>query len=328
MARMRIGLVGGGNIGRVHASAYRTIEGVDLIGIADADPLTRAEAERRFGAPTCATLDDLLAGGCDVVDVCLPTPGHRAAVEAALAAGVRHVFVEKPLARTVADGRAMLAAAERAGATLYVGHVVRFTPAFQALREAVLRGDVGTAAVVRTARGGPHPPGPWFADHAQSGGVLVDMLVHDFDWLRWTFGEVERVYCRVAGLTGRVDYALATLRLRSGAIAHVEGSWAQGRFGTAVEVAGDAGLLRHDSRETEPLAFDLLPDEAPDGPAWREHPDFVGAGAPHARELAHFVACARDGRTPLITGEDALAALQVAEAALEAAHTGQPVALG
>src|SRR5205085_108295 len=143
----------------------------------------------------------------DVVDVCVPTPAHRAAVEAALAAGVEHVFVEKPIARTVADAEAMLAAAARAGATLYVGHVVRFTPAFVALREAVLRGDVGTPAVVRTARGGPYPAGTWFADRAQSGGAVVDMLVHDFDWLRWTFGEVERVYCRIAGAAGRVDYA-------------------------------------------------------------------------------------------------------------------------
>jgi predicted dehydrogenase len=204
---------------------------------------------------------------------------------------------------------------------------VRFTPAFVALREAVLRGDVGTPAVVRTARGGPRPSGTWFSDHVQSGGVLIDVLVHDFDWLRWTFGEVERVYCRTVAPTAPIDYALVTLRLRSGAIAHVEGTWAQGRFGTSVEVAGDAGLLRHDSRETEPLSFDLLPGEPAEGPAWRDHPDFVGADAPHARELAHFVECARTGAPPLITAADALAALRIAEAALEAARSREAVAL-
>ena len=183
------------------------------------------------------------------------------------------------------------------------------------------------AAGLANARGGPRPAGTWFADHAQSGGVLIDVLVHDFDWLRWTLGEVERVSCRTAGQEGRIDYALVTLRFRSGAIAHVEGAWAQGRFGTSVEVAGDGGLLRHDSRESDPIVFDLLPGEPADGPAWRDHPDFVGAAAPHARELAHFVECVRTGARPLITAADALAALRIAEAALEAAGTGEAVAL-
>lgn len=319
---MRIGIAGGGYIARVHAAAYARIADAEVVAVAERDADARGSWP---GVPTHESLEDLLAaGGLDVLDVCLPTPLHRSAVEAGIRAGLKQLICEKPLARTVADARAIVEAVEAAGATLYVGQVVRFWPSFVAIRDAIVRGDIGAPAVARSSRVGPPSSSRWFNDAAQSGGVILDMLVHDFDFLRWCLGEVERVYAKA------VDhrYALVTLRFRSGAIGHVEGSWLSGRFRTTIEVAGDRGMVSHDSLVGDPLRWDLLPGEQTAAAAWSAFPEVAGPESPQVRELMHFVECARTGKAPLITGRDALAAVAIACAAEESARTGLPVELG
>ena len=138
------------------------------------------------------------------------------------------------------------------------------------IKQKIDAGDLGTVGVVRTSRRSPFLLGwnDWYADWRVSGGVLMDLVIHDFDYLRWTLGEVERVYAR--GMLGReynrLDYVLATLRFQSGAIAHVEGHWGYpGPFNYSIEVAGSHALLTVDS--TEPASLQLIsgaPEEVPD----------------------------------------------------------------
>ena len=141
----------------------------------------------------------------DIIDICTPTPLHRDYVERAAAAG-KAIFVEKPLARTLADCDAMVAAVNRAGVPAMPGHVVRFFPEYAAAKRLVDAGGVGKPAAIRTARlaGFPGQEGRpnWYADPQQSGGLVLDLILHDFDWLRWTFGPITRVYAK--GLYGKV----------------------------------------------------------------------------------------------------------------------------
>jgi UDP-N-acetylglucosamine 3-dehydrogenase len=316
---VRVALVGAGTMGTVHAEAWRRLPGVELVAILARDP---SPLPGRLGVAAVSSWEELLAHGPELVDVCVPTDLHPAFVLRAAAAGL-HVVVEKPLALRLEDGRAMIAACAAAGVRLFVAHVVRFFPEYARARELVRAGAVGRVGVVRTFRGGGPPRGvdDWFADPARSGGPVLDLLIHDFDWLRWTLGEVRRVFCRVAD--GR--HAIATLRCADGAIAEVTGSWAHpAGFHTAFEVAGSEGLLAHDSRRAAPLTLSLR--RPADGGGGTAVPAAVAAQDPYTRELAHFLACLRDGGEPLVTAADALAALAVALAASASARSGLPCA--
>jgi len=147
------------------------------------------------------------------------------------------------------------------GPRLFVGHVVRFFPEYVGIKDKIDAGELGTIGVVRTSRRSPFLSGwnDWYTDWRVSGGVLVDLLIHDSDFLRWAIGDVERVYaCGVLGREyNRRDYALVTLRFESSAIAQVEGHWGYpGPFNYSIEVAGSRALLSADS--TEPATLELI----------------------------------------------------------------------
>jgi UDP-N-acetylglucosamine 3-dehydrogenase len=226
---MRIGLVGAGFMGGVHLNAYADIPDVEVVGVADARVESAVAGAAIVGARPYASYDELVAAeDVEVVDVCLPTAFHREIAVRAAGEG-RHVILEKPISRTIEDAQEILDAFSNDGPRLFVGHVVRFFPEYVGIKEKIDAGDLGTVGVVRTSRRSPFLLGwnDWYADWRVSGGVLLDLVIHDFDFLRWALGEVERVYAR--GVLGheynRLDYALVTLRFESGAIAHVEGHW-------------------------------------------------------------------------------------------------------
>ncbi len=321
----RVALIGAGNIGRVHARHWNRLPGAEIVGILD----PREDAAHALGSPFTDWDALLTQTQPDIVDVCTPTPLHREYVEKAAAAG-KAVFVEKPLARTLADCDALIAAVERAGVPAMVGHVLRFFPEYAAAKRRVDAGAVGAPAAIRTARlsGFPAWSGPpnWYADPAQSGGVALDLILHDFDWLRWTFGPVSRVYAK--GLygqeqyEGRLDYALVTLRFASGAIAHVTGSWAHpGGFHTTFEIAGDGGLIEHDSARSAPLTASLRGGgTVPESPlAPQEDPYYL--------ELAAFVAALDTNSPPPVTLHDGREAARIGLAAIESIETGKVVQL-
>lgn len=253
--------------------------------------------------------------------ICTPRPPWRH-----LAAG-KYVLCEKPLAR-------MLAAAEtcalwrNADRLLLVGHVVRFFPEFVRLREAVLTGG-GEAAVVRMARVASYPRSAddW-RDHPEySGGVVLDMGYHDLDWLLWTLAPAE-VYARGLYAQPRplLDYALLTVRMACGVIAHVESSWAE-REGFRVhgEVAGDGDLETVTAPNRRPTA-------RRSGTPWRRPgvrvPRTCTVRSPYALQaLAHWARVLAGREPPITPPADALAALRLGLAALEAMHSGQPVRL-
>jgi len=154
------------------------------------------------------------------------------------------------------------------------------------------------------------------------------MIIHDFDFLRWCFGGVERVYAKGLVNThhfGKVDYALVTFRFASGLIAHVEGSWSHpGGFRTRCEIAGTKGLLSFDSQRDVPLRVETPAQATGGGVAVPESPVLED---PYSLELKHFIDCVKEGRAPCITAEDAYEALEMALAALESIETGRPVSL-
>ena len=324
---MKVGVVGAGFIGAIHLNAYAKMPDVEVVGVADALPEVAATGAAVVGARSYSSYEDLIAAEeVDFVDVCLPTAYHRNLALKAAREG-KHVIVEKPIARSLEDAEAIIEAFDGNSKRLFVGHIVRFFPEYARIKAMIEAGDLGTIGVARTSRRSPFLRGwnDWYADWRMSGGVLLDLVIHDFDFLRWSLGEVERVYAR--GVLGReynrLDYALVTLRFEGGAIAHVEGQWGYpGPFNYSIEVAGSRAMVTADSAGPEPIRLLGGPKET------GESPDFMLGKSPFQTELEHFIRCAAAGEEPIVDAQDAYEALRIGHAAIESVIDGKPVALG
>ncbi|QVQ52453.1 Gfo/Idh/MocA family oxidoreductase [Spiractinospora alimapuensis] len=330
MSRIRVGLVGAGTMGSVHAQGWQECAGAELVAVHGAADGTAAALAERHDAHVCDDLDDLLER-VDVVDVCAPTHLHHEIVLAAARAG-RDVVCEKPLGRTPAQAEEIVSACAEAEVRLLVAHVVRFFPEYAAMRAAVRAGQVGEPAVVRLTRSTYQPAKPggnWYLDEEKSGGLTMDLMIHDLDYARWIAGEVESVYARSvrsADPDSTIDHAVAILRHTSGAITHVEGSWAYPKpaFVTRGEVAGTLGVVNFDSDRDSPLR-PRLRQSATTG-------DVPIAGSPvsespYTTQLRHFSAVLRGEEDPIVTAADGLAAVRMATAAAESIRTGAPVSV-
>lgn len=327
---VRFAVIGTGGMGSVHAQGLAANPDAELAWAVDLD-LPRAEAlvETTGGRATASMEKALADPAVDAVLIALPTSLHRTATEAAARSG-KHVFCEKPIARTAEDGRLMVEACREAGVTLMIGHVVRFYPEFARIKEILDAGTLGRIATVRTSRvcSPVHERSPWFADVEKNGGVVLDLMVHDLDTLGWYFGDVERLYAH--GLTytehqPKRDHAVASVRFRNGVIAHLEVSWAHSNFRTGIEVAGQFGLLRHTSEGGATLTFE--PTTATNDALDRPPRTLMRPSrqTPHGAEVQHFIDCLRTGDPVLVDGAAGTRAITLANAVLDSMRTRQPV---
>src|SRR6202167_3492440 len=214
---LRLGVVGEGVMGYNHARVLAEMPGVTLVGVADPDDKQADFVRRTLGCAAVPGVDDLLALGVDAVSIAAPTHLHRSIALTAIGRGV-HVLVEKPITSSVEEGREIIAAARRAGVTLMVGHVERFNPAVQAIKEAIREEDILSIAITRV---GPFPP------RMSSVGVVIDLAVHDIDLIRWFTGsEIAEVQPQLSSAVAeREDIALLQFRTESGVLAHINTNW-------------------------------------------------------------------------------------------------------
>ena len=327
---LNIAVIGTGGMGGHHVAGMSAIPDARVTWVVDI-AVEKAEAlALTTGARATASMDEALADPeVDAVLIALPTSLHRMATEAAAKAG-KHVFCEKPIARTAEDGEAMVAACQAAGVSLMIGHVVRFFPEYQRVKEMLERDELGRIATIRATRTNPpvQERSPWFADVEKNGGVVLDLMVHELDTLCWLFGDIERLYAH--GLTytewqPKRDYAAASLKFRSGAIAHVESSWSHSNHRTAFEITGQHGMVRFDSERAATLVLErnVALTEELDRPARRYmRPGVLG---PHQREVAAWVQALRTGEPMPVSGEDGVRAITLCNAVLESMRTSQPI---
>jgi len=320
---MRIGIVGTGSMGKTHAVGWAgtpaTIGG--FVGKTSAHVEALAA---QYKAQAYPTFEAMLAD-VDVVDICTPTHLHHPQVLQAAAAG-KHIVCEKPLARTVPQAQGMMAACRNAGVKLLVAHVVRFFPEYAQAKNIVAEGGIGQPAVIRLSRGAfrPHKATDnWFDDPEKSGGVILDLMIHDFDYARWVAGDVVRVFAKNAP----IEHGLVILTHKNGAISHVDGSWAfpPPHFHTRFEIAGSDGWLAHDSEQNAAvkMAIHQRQTDAPDVPS----PGILLDENPYTTQIKAFYHALADDAPVPVSAADGLAALQISLAALESARTGKPVEL-
>lgn len=335
----RVGIAGLGKMGLMHAALVSALPEARLVGIAD--PQTQlAQYARGLGieAPFFPSVDAMLAGGeVDAVFVCTPAAAHLPNVEACIARGV-HVFVEKPLADTVAHAARMLELAEAAGIVHAVGYMKCHYPLYRKMREVVQDGTLGTVVqchgtaylsqVFRPAQG-------WIYDRQQSGGgIVINSTSHLLALLHWMFGEVQGVFARARGIHSPVeDVATMVLEFASGVVASVDTSWAVG--GHPVEhsqllVIGDKGSLEiADDRAR--LFLGRAEGAYPQGWTAFHRADFDAApvdlsaeygGEGYCNEDLDFLRCCASGGRPLMSWREGLAVQRIIAAVYESALAG------
>lgn len=315
---MRIGILGAGWAGSTHAEAYSEMTDVEIAGIVGRRESKVKELASSLGIPGLTdpgkVLDD---DTVDAVDVCYPTFIHREYVIGALQRG-KHVFCETPIALTLEEVDAMIAAARSSGKLLLVALVMRFVDAYIYIRDTVKSGDLGEPRVVFANRlsTGPsrsqRPP-------AEYGEPVVELMIHDFDYLNWLLGKPAAVSgTGLVGPTGAADYAFISLEY-AGIHGQVEGSVmmpASYPFSTSLRVLCEEGALETSFRFLSADRLETLLTRYPKvGPP--EAPDIPDRD-PYRAECRYFVDCVGGKADPaLISAEAARDALQVALAAKE-----------
>jgi predicted dehydrogenase len=326
---LRIAVIGLGKMGQRHLEAWSCLDKCEVVGLVGRDTNKLHTLGSDFNAKVFTSLKDLFNQvEVDVVDICLPTYLHYPYVKQVAEAG-KHVICEKPLGMNGEESRAILDICEQQNVQLYVGQTLRFDAEYVHAHNQVKHGVIGNPGVVRLSRGTAYPYGKdsWYEDDSKSGGILLDLGIHDFDWLIWTFGDVERVMAqhvkRELEDGRKLSYALVTLKMKHGTIAHVELSWAKTRLETSFEIAGKNGLIVSNSMENQPIRFTNW--ETSTKPTYLSNN--IVEDSPILRQLEHFKGCILEGNIPIVTAEEAIQAVEVAEAAIQSAATGQPVNL-
>lgn len=353
-----LGIIGTGNIaGAYHAPLEQFPDKVRLVGVADSRPdAAAAFAARHEGAVVFADVPALLADPqIEGVIICTTHASHHPLAKSALEAG-KHVLVEKPLACTVAEGRELVELAAARGLTLMVAQCQRYDPSYRGIKAVVDSEDFGKVLAVRfdamqgLFKNDVFPRGHWLTDGAiAGGGIVISVLVHRIDLVRYLVGDVIRVSAtyRTADpefKNGAEDFAAALLEFENGAIGQMFGTYSGYRmpyseglmiFGEsgAVHAQPDAGNYQSPGfyatrttprpRREEDLWMSQFRDFLPVPPT-RE-----GLPTEHqfVNETLHFAECVRSGREPLSSGRDNLGTLKVIEGCAQSARTGSWVNL-
>ena len=297
---LRVGVVGIGVMGSNHARVLADLPGVELVGVADPERAQRDFVSGALGCSAHSDIEGLLAAGVDALTIAAPTHLHRELALASIERGV-HVMVEKPIAPSVEDGNAIIAAARLAGVTLMVGHVERFNPAVEAIKAAIRQEDILSIAITRV---GPFPP------RMSNVGVVIDLAVHDIDLIRWfTDSEIVEVQPQLSSaIAEREDIALLQFRTASGVLAHINTNWITPFKARNVTIATRNKYVMGDlltRQVTECFGFQ------PDGSYSMRHLS-VGHAEPLRAELQAFVEAVRSGQRPAVTGEEGVAGLAIA----------------
>jgi len=329
---MKAAIVGAGVMGNVHAESIASIQGITLKWVVDKDESRGKALAEKYGAIVTSEVNPILNDPeTSIVIHALPTFRRLEYIRKYIDAG-KHILCEKPLARNLDDARAILEAAAGYDKIFMTGHVVRYFWEYAHARHLILSGEIGDPGIARLCRCGGRPSSlnkndNWYLDFQRSGGVLLDLAIHDLDWLLWTFGPVKRCFAQMTDpRNNHSDYALAIIKFKNGVLAHVETSWAEapGSFWTAFEVSGSGGIMEYDMRDAKTLGL-TRKTEAPDAKAGTIIPEAPTFESPYLTEMKHFIECIKKGKKPLTGVKEAFEAARLALNLIESAQTGMPV---
>ncbi len=329
MANLKAGLIGIGMMGRHHARVLSSLDGVDLVGIMDPGGDKWGVAG---GRPVFDTVDELLELELDYCMVATPTALHLETALKLAAAGV-HAIIEKPLAVDVASSLQIVDAFSKAGLVGAVGHIERYNPALQQARQRIAEGQLGRVIQVATRRQGPFPA------RIADVGVVKDLATHDIDLTAWV---VQSAYKQVAAnssnMSGREyeDLISMTCKLDNGVVTNHLVNWLSPLKERVTVITGETGALVADTLTADLTFYANGTVEN----TWHDLAQFKGVSEgtvvryafnkpePLMREHENFRDAVLGKDADIVTLEQGLNTVRVAEAAIESANTGCTIALG
>ncbi|MBI9101045.1 MAG: inositol 2-dehydrogenase [Spirochaetales bacterium] len=332
MKEIVVGILGAGRIARVHTESITTgIPGARIKSVAD--PFATEETEKwaeEKGIEILTKDPSVVINDPEIeaILICSSTSTHAQFTREAALAG-KHIFCEKPLDLDVERIRETMKIVEEAGVKFQIGFNRRFDHNFMALRQAVEEGKIGEPHIIRITSRDPEPPNPQYI--AGSGGIFMDMTIHDFDMIRYLSGsEVEEVYCKAAvlvdpaiGEAGDVDTAVITLTMANGALGIIENSRkAAYGYDQRAEVFGSKGAIKSSNDSTSTAVLSTVDGVVSEKPLFFFLERYL---ASFTHEMKLFFNYIREGGKSPAGPDCALKPVQIALAVKESVRTGLPV---
>ncbi|HGJ66432.1 TPA: Gfo/Idh/MocA family oxidoreductase [bacterium] len=349
MDQIRVGIIGSGGIFRgLHVPYYEMSKRAKIVAVADIKEESAKSVAEKFGADAYTDYRQLLdRKDIDAVDVCVHPRPHRDIAVYAAQAG-KHILMEKPMCRNVAEADEMISAADKAGVMLQIAYMLPFNPNFIKLKELLSNGTLGDVTMAYCNQVGWFGPGhPWLFIKEESGGMLVEQAIHNFDVWLWLYGAVDSVYAKTSHVPLGGTYpekpkavennAVLVINFKSGGVGMFIKSWAaeighggEGVVCTNGSASFSEGGLRwktHDMKEAENFKAEVPDDDtyrtlSPEARE-RNYWSYASKGA----SIDHWLKCIAGEEKPTTSGRVGRAGIEIAEAAYLSSEKGLPVTL-
>ena len=312
---IRVCLVGAGRVAQVHGnSLVNHVPNGMLTAVVDQDKdVLNTTADKLGVKHRFSSLDDAIEkGDFDAVVITTPTFVHADLAIKAAQAG-KHILLEKPMALTLEECDAIIAAAEKSGIILQLGFMRRFDPEFTAAAARIENGEIGRPMLIKSLTHGPGLPPPWARDLKISNGSLAEVNSHDWDCVRWLMmDDYERIYVEVANFKGKdrgvdtenfYDNALVNIRFKNGGLGSISGVCpCDYGYDARVEIIGEKGIMQIGELRGQAVVVCTNRDEGLITPIYRTWPDrFEWA---YIREMHHFIECIQQGKIPCVGADE------------------------
>ena len=342
MEKTKVAILGAGFIANIHMESYaRFVPDAEVVAVLSHNGEKAKAFAQAHGIPKWYdNLDKLLAdSGADVIDIGLPNYLHYEACMKAANVN-KHIIIEKPLALTLEQADEMIGICKKKGLLLCYAEELCFAPKYERVRALVEAGAVGKVYLLKQAEKHSGPHSAWFyKKETAGGGVMMDMGCHALAWFRWMNknNPVKTVYADIKTVmhdTDCDDNTITILEFENGVTAMAEDSWARhGGMDDHIEIYGDKGvsyadLFRGNSALTYSVnGYDYASEKAGTTKGWSFTVFEEAFNQGYPQELKHFISCIREGKKPVVTGEDGRAVLEIIYAAYASAKKGAKVSL-
>lgn len=315
---LNVAIIGSGDTLIEHANTWSNLHSAAITGIVDIDNGQTQHELEHLKSVYVNNIEEIALEKVDVVDICVPVQ-NRAEWAERVAAQNLPVMCDMPLGQTLEETMSVVSICKEKDVHCYLGNPFHYAPVFTNAQTEVKNGAIGNTGVIRLAAQAAHPGG--VAD------IFTELGVNLFAWAIETFDDVVRVTAKHAQKTSKtgfpVEYAVITLRMNSGAIVHVELSWAgESNPRLSFELTGDKGMISYDSRDNDPIHVDRFA-----GTNEEVENDMVLTKSVSERRMEHIVTCIKTDAPSDINSATVLSAMHVAGAASESAKTGEPVSI-
>ena len=327
---LKVGIIGAGFMGKLHAACYPHVKDAQLVRVADIDFDRAQEIAKIHNTSATRNPDEIIADPeVDIVDVCVPTYLHAEYVIKAAQAG-KHVLCEKPIALNMEDAERMITAAQDANVKFMVAHVVRFWPEYKKLKEIYDSKELGNLISLTMTRLAAFPSSSWYSDPKKSGGAMLDLHIHDADFLLYLLGKPRGVFTQ-----GTVNHVMTIYSYPEVKMVTAEGGFIPSSkfpFRMAFRAVFEQGTVDFNSLNSpsfliyrgnkEPESWEFTPPQEIKG----NYGGNISVAWPYLFEIQYFVDCVKDGKEPKIaSGTSGKEALQLILAEKKSLDLGEKV---